>query len=386
MKKYLLLLICFPAIAQIEFVPGYFIDNNNKTTTCLVRDEGWKDNPVTFQYKMSAASEAKIGHISEVSAFGVDDGTQFRRFKVDVDQSSNEINALSASKQPEFSEQTLFLKYLVEGDISLLSYDQGNQRRYFIYKKETDTVEQLICKNYLVDATTIAENNYFRQQLFNALKSEQLTQKDFQNLEYRQSSLIPIFEKYYAGSGQTFTSKEKQISKGSLHFSVSGGINFSGVSFESPTVDANTGVHATPGIGVELESVLPFNHNKWSLFVNPNFHRFEYDGSVSNVKLEVDYKAVNIPLGFRHYMFLQKQSRLFIDGGYNIGVTLSSTLKYGGTEFKLEKGSNMFLGFGYNYKKYSIKSRYNFVQGLISSHTWSIGYGSIQLMLSYQIF
>ncbi|AWA30148.1 hypothetical protein HYN48_08675 [Flavobacterium magnum] len=387
MRKYLLffVLIGYQAIAQIEFVPGFYIDNNGVRTNCLIRDEGWRNNPTSFQYKQSPDQQSTTATIERVSKFGVDQGDLYERFTVKIDQSSKNINALSKEKQPEFKEMTVFLKYVTEADISLLSYEAGDHVRFFVYNKNS-APEQLIFKDYLLDPSTIAQNNYFRQQLYTSLKSARLTQKDFEHLQYKQQDLVRVFEKYYADNGSAHT-VTKETSKTAIHLAVTGGVNFSGVRLvnDAQNVDISTGMHASPGFGFEVESILPYNHGKWAIFANPNYHYLKYEETSVNPFI-VDYKAVNIPIGVRHYMFLKNPSRLFLTGGYALGFSFSSALQYRGFKFDVSKGGNLFFGAGYNYGKYAIEVRYNTMQSMIVYSFWDAGYGAVQLVASYKLF
>ena len=46
---------CF---AQISFEKGYFINNANQKTNCLIKNQDWKDNPTEFEYKLDENSES----------------------------------------------------------------------------------------------------------------------------------------------------------------------------------------------------------------------------------------------------------------------------------------------------------------------------------------
>ena len=55
MKTNLFLLIAIlyqtASFAQINFEPGYIINNQGVKTECFIRNVAWKNSPVTFDYK-----------------------------------------------------------------------------------------------------------------------------------------------------------------------------------------------------------------------------------------------------------------------------------------------------------------------------------------------
>jgi hypothetical protein len=53
-----------------------------------------------------------------------------------MDKSSDVITDLSPSGQPVFSEQTVFLKSLIEGEGNLYQYEEHNFKRFFFSTKD----------------------------------------------------------------------------------------------------------------------------------------------------------------------------------------------------------------------------------------------------------
>ena len=78
--------------SQISFEKGYFIDNNNQKTNCLIRNIDWKNNPKEFEYKISEQTKKERLTIESVKEFGIDNVSKYIRFDVDIDRSSNYLN------------------------------------------------------------------------------------------------------------------------------------------------------------------------------------------------------------------------------------------------------------------------------------------------------
>ncbi|MGB7842315.1 MAG: tRNA modification GTPase, partial [Salinimicrobium sp.] len=106
---------------------------------------------------------------------------------------------------------------------------------------------------------------------------------------------------------------------------------------------------------------------------------------------EVDYKSIEVPFGVKHYMFLNKKSSLFIDGLIIMDLSLNSKFDFK-REFKsdldIESGSNIALGFGYNYdRKFSVELRYHSSRDLLTNYqSWDSEYKTVSLLFGYTIF
>jgi hypothetical protein len=162
MKPYLLLfltaLLSLNAYSQIKFEKGYFIDNGDQKMDVLIRNVDWRSNPSEFECKLSADGAPKNASIKSVKEFGIADGARFVRHTVNVDRSSGNIKNLSEDRNPEFKEEELFLKLLVEGKANLYSLEDGNITRYF-YSKDDSEIIQLIYKKFMTPEKSIATND-----------------------------------------------------------------------------------------------------------------------------------------------------------------------------------------------------------------------------------
>lgn len=235
---------------------------------------------------------------------------KFKRFITDIDRSSDNINSMSHSKPFEYTTETLLLKVLIEGPISLYNYEDGNLSRYFV-SKGTEA-EQLNYKQYIDDKTNaIFENSQFKQQLLNLLKSNNLQIKDFENLKYKEKDLIKLFEKYYGTTNTYANFKEKQ-NKSIINFKAVVGVNFSSMTIENSII-SNSRLDfeskAIPTLGLEIEYVLPYNQNKWSIFFNPSYQKYEQTQKFKTYTATVDYSYFDLAFGIRHYFFLSKNQK-----------------------------------------------------------------------------
>ena len=397
MKKlsFLLMLIAFNAVSQIKFEPGYFITNNDSRMKCLIKNEIDNNSPDSFEYKLNENSEVTIGKIKDIKEFSISGGFDYRKFEVNIDQSSNDRNKLSYQKDPEWSKQTVFLKLIFQGEINLYQHVQGNHNRYFISSGNHETVEQLVYKEYVnqENRSRVLTNNTFKQQLYVALQSTQLNESDFEKLKYNKDSLLKLFLKHGNQKGITFSNLESNKSKNIYNLKVNAGFGSASINVEDQYQYINyqsTGF--TYRIGFEFESIFGYGHNKWAFFTDPNFQaysdegftEFTYNAHLSKgTPIVSDFKIIQIPIGARHYMFLNK-SKLFIDAGFAVNLNLNSTITTDISTREMVNSSNFFAGIGFNYGRYSIEARYNLVHAMnIAVYYFELKYSSFNVIASY---
>ncbi|WP_423819363.1 outer membrane beta-barrel protein [Salinimicrobium sp. TIG7-5_MAKvit] len=407
MKPYLLLfltaLLNLNAYSQIKFEKGYFIDNSDQKVDILIRNVDWRSNPSQFEYKLSADGASKNALIKSVKEFGIADGARFVRHTVNVDRSSGNIKNLSEDRNPEYKEEELFLKLLVEGKANLYSLEDGNITRYF-YSKDDSEIIQLIYKKYMTPEKSIATNDGFRQQIWNSLKCSDLTIRKVENLDYKKKDLTSFFVDYNECHDQPYTIYEQKQQKDLFNLSVRPGLNFSSLSI----TNANSGSKNTDfddeirlRLGVEAEFILPFNKNKWAIIFEPTYQHFKSEqtqekDNVSGGALisKIDYPSIELPVGIRHYLYLNDSSKLFLNFSYVINFDTNATMDfyrqdntlYSSLEIKTK--GNVAFGAGYKFKDtYSIELRYNTSREILSNYSyWSSEYKTISMILGYSFF
>lgn len=391
MKKIILLFsfVSFPIFAQINFETGYFINNNNVKTDCLIRNIGWQKNPTEIEYKLNENDETQKVTIFEIKEFNVADGYKYKRFKVNIDRSSSDINNLSKEKNLIWKEETLLLKILVDGEINLYQYEDINLVRYFISSGNHETAEQLVYKEYNAEYSDIGVNNYFRQQLLNTFKLDILSIKDFEKLSYKKKELTSLILKYNGTTTKKATNYEIKQNQGNLNIKIIAGANLSSLSFRNgSTVDYTFDKKTVFLLGFETEYIFPFNQNKWSIFVAPNFQSYKKEErTTSNQSVSSDYSYIEIPFGLRYYMFLNNNSKIFMNAGLAPQFTSKSTLKYSSAVLEVSNTIGYFIGAGFSKSRYNIELRYNLGRNLIPSYPfWDSNYNSVSVLVGYKIF
>lgn len=272
--NYLLILLLVLSVniqGQIVFESGYFINNDDKKTDCLIKNYEWENSPTQVEYKLTDSSTTEISDISNIKEFMVAK-LKYRRFTVEIDQSSSVLSSLSDESEPIFIEKTLFLRVLIEGNANL--YEAGYSKRYF-YNVGESKVIQLIYKEYKVDYT-VATNNTFKSQLWKDLNCSCISFTDIKNIEYKKSYLLKIFERYNTCINSDFVNFEYKEKRDLFYLTIKPGIRYSSLSIrnsynKSQNIDYENKLSFS--FGLETEFVFPFNKNKWALFLEPTlFH------------------------------------------------------------------------------------------------------------------
>lgn len=395
MKIRLLVLLTFflssSSYSQITFEKGYYINNSGHRIKGFIKNADWKNNPSEFEYKQALDSEQKKINIKEAQEFGVYDVLKYKRYTLDIDRSSENLDRLSTSKDPVFNKEQLFLKVLIEGTTGLFLYEDGDLKRYFFKSNEQD-IEQLIFKSYLLSDNKIRTNNKYKKQLWSMPKCPDISLKNIRSVGYTKDELIQFFETYNNCHHSEFINYEKKPTRDLFNLSIRPGLNRSILSINNSTPnyrDTDFNPEISFRIGLETEFLLSFNKNKWAIILEPTFQYYKTRKESLGHELEVDYKSIELPLGIRHYLFLNEDSKLFINGLYVFDWNLNSiiTVENGG-DLEIRTKNSLAFGIGYNYKKYySIELRYQTPRDVLNSYvTWHSNYNTISIILGYSIF
>ena len=313
---------------------------------------------------------------------------------------------MSDKQNPTFNSEIVFLKVLIEGKADLYEYQDGNLIRFF-YRKDDGNLEQLVYKRYKISTNIdsfegsenkIGVNSTYKQQLWNELKCPSITMSRVERLSYKASSLLRFFVEYNTCKDEDFVNYEAKEKRDFFNLNIRPGVNFSSlvVDYQGQftTLKYDLGSQVNFRIGLEAEVIFGFNKNKWALILEPTFQYFSGEAETSRTALKLDYKSIEIPLGFRYYMFLNDKSKIFINAQYcydfNFGSKVESSRS---PDLDLRWATNQCFGLGYKYNdKISIEARYFTSRGFFRYYRtpefrfWSSKYNTFSVILGYTLF
>lgn len=386
--------------AQVSFEKAYFISKTGERIECLIKDYDWRSNPNNFEYKLSDTSPVKNMKTSDVQLFEIYNRGKFISEKVKIDKSSSDLSKLSGNREPNYVEEELFLKEIVNGKADLYEYVDGPLVRYF-YKLNEDKPTQLIYKAYDHDVNQVAYNKDYIMQLQKDLNCDGFSKNSIESSKYRKFDLTRIFTNYNKCSDPNFKQESKETKKFTFGLAVIPRLNSQSLSLENPFeyTKFTLGNKMTFGIGIELEAVLPFNKGKWAIIMEPNYQQYKGEATISVPYQEsrsrytkAEYKAIEVPIGIRHYIFLDTTSKISVNILYGFDFGMNSNVEYGRDGYKyydyeLKMKSAFQFGLGYKYNnKYSVEARYGSKKIQEPTQNWTGKYDNFSLIISYNIF
>lgn len=403
MRKLLILsfLLCFyfKSFSQIKFEKGYLINESDQRVECEIKNMDWKKNPTQFEYKLPSSQEIKIGNLEFVKEFGVNGSFKYIRAKVEIDESSSSLNAMSEEMNPQFRLKVVFLQALVEGKATLYSYENQAVKRYF-YSTDDLTPKQLIYKKYKVNGR-VGENNQFRNQLTFDLTCSSTNSP--MNLEYTQSVLGKYFMEYNKCNDSPSVTYKKSNQSGLINLSLRPGISSNSLkieNFESSYGEIDFGRSIDFRFGIEAEFLLPNDKNRWAAIIEPTYRYYSSEETIKTINsdedylVSINYTSVELPIGFRRYFLLNEKSKLFVNLSYVIEFGSGSLIEFkradGAEPTPLETHSagNFAMGAGLKFMdKLSVELRAHSNREILGTYNnWSSQYQSFQFILGYSLF
>jgi hypothetical protein len=354
------------SFGQISFEKGYIIDNQNRRIEYLIKNVDWKDNPKEFEYKTSGGREILKGDLSSVKEFGVIGFSKFVRSDVKMDISRMGGSDLSKQRDPEWEQKQLFLKVLVEGKATLYEFESGPMSRYFY--SVSDSISQLIYKEYYKNSDEIAVNNGFHDQLWTNARWANTTTSVIEQISYRKSDLVKYFKNFNEcrGDKPIVYGENNSTKKHPFHFRVTAGLNYTSMSISSnlhSQYNVDFGSQLEFRGGIEAEYILPFNRNKWALLVEPTYQYYNATNQSETLEATIHYNTIEFPIGLRYYFFLNPELKVFIDAyaipGFDVKINSSIQYHYNyATLWETSTSGNFAFGGGIGYKRFSAEIRY----------------------------
>lgn len=397
----------FNLFAQ-KYESGYYIDNFDTKIEGFIKNNDWRNNPRSFEFKKSLDDNSATISMESCKEFTINSTAKFTRAKVQIEKSDTKIGALGYNKNPVFVEETAFLKHLVSGKNTLYYYyDQGLEK--FFFSNETTKITQLIYIKFLIDANdvqfneeyknlqsnTIMQNEAYKRQLWENVKCEQTTMNELNKLEFKKSSLINYFSKVNTcnGSIENIVSIEKKaiVSVKGVALINSDQIKFSGSTANS-SFDRKIGF----GFGAEIELLMPFNNYKWGVFIEPSFSKYEGEKTITSglnnsfsQGVKVNTSFIQVPIGAKYYFGDSSKSAFYLGAGITVtNIKENTTIDFESrADLYFSNFTYTFFGtLGYKFKQFAAEFRFNTTNNASPSNGYDIEFNRSTLALKYELF
>ena len=381
--------------SQILFEKGYFIDNKGNKIECLIKNVDWVDNPDQFEYKINIESKSKIAKIENVQEFEIYNFSKFKRFFIELDLTNYNSNKLNEKRKTILKKDTVFLKYLIDGKVSLFLYSMANGtlNRFFISKNYQDP-QPLIYNRFVDNNLKIHEDKQYLQFLWNNFRCGNITKEKIERIKYNDKDLTNFITDYIKCKDFSFVNYRKKPKREIFHSGIRAGINYSWLVIDVQDNKLNDfekklGV----GLGLDFEFVLPFNKNKWTIFLQPYYQNYKsevinqrifiYDTIYSHDK--VVYNSIEIPLGLRYYMFLNKRDRIFVEAAYSYNIAFDSFIDFEKrNDLDINPNPNLSIGAGIKKYNFTVLFKYSFNRNVLSDYPfWYSNYNYLSFNVGY---
>jgi len=309
------------------------------------------------------------------------------------------LNNLSTNKAPEFKKEELFLKVIVEGKKVLYRYSDHHLQRYF-FNTDSSKIVQLVYKRYEVTSDKgskyFDENEMFKQQLYNDVNCQSKSINAFMNVLYKQKSLEKVFLSHNKCNGSVNENYKEKEKKDLFNVRIRPGVNFTSMKIENhvSNKDIDFGAKTNFRFGIEAEYVLPFNRNKWALFIEPTYQYFKgevngvYYSPIRTEDYVLDHKSIKLPIGIKHAFFIKDKFNLFLKGAYAFEFVLNSKIMRDiSKDLKVSSNGNMVFGIGVEFvEKFSLEFRVGTNKRLLDYSHWKSKYNTSSLIVGYKLF
>lgn len=417
--SFLIFLLCVQTtLGQIDYQKGYFIDNEGIKTECYIYNRDWNNNPESFKFRFAEKGIVYTGDILSFKEVGIYDEAKYIRASVKIDRSGDIVNKLRLGYSPVWTDETIFLKVIVEGKASLYHYSDKLVKKFF-YSIGDTSINQLVYKRYLLpDNTAMADPDY--QYIYMGRNKPNIgTNRDYlkqlwldircpenmpvKNVEYDISDLSKYFRDYNVCIGEDYKEYKSNSEKLFFHLSVVAGLRISSLSILNTAYintlysNRNTTFSTKPVFSASLaaELVLPFNKNKWALLCEPTFQYYNDEKTLTRPLSETEtaiirFKSIEFPMGVKYYCYLENGFRLSFAALVipSQSLNFNSYLAFGDNDpLDINPAANFSFGSGIDFKKFSLELRYNTNRHLMLDYAfWHTNYQSLSLRLGYRIF
>lgn len=379
--------------AQIKYEKGFIIDKDNSKIECYIKNSDTKNNPKSVQYKiLENSSEIEKLDINEVKEFSIGEKIKYKRKVIKIDKSRNgPYSRLSTKMNSEYVSDTVLLKVLIEGNVTLYKYEEHQLVRFF-YEKKNEAIVPLDYKVYKVGNNKIGKNKRYKQQLTLEFTCKESLTSD--KVEYTTRDLTNYFKKYYSCVNENYTNYSPSKYRPKIKIGIRYELMYASTElYYNKELEADFGNNIINQYGLSIEYILPFRKNKWRIYFEPSYQKYtETTRSEDNFfagDIELKYSSIEMPIGIRYYMFISDNSKVFVDVAYLTDFFSKTRAKYINNEFlqSEEVLGNISIGVGYSFNRYSISFRHKRKKNLAgNSGGWITEHKGNSLVLKVDLF
>ncbi len=338
LKKFTLvvfgMLLFQSSFSQINYLPGYVINNNGETLNGLIDQRNWERNPDKIKFKTNSDTTPVIYKPTDVLEFKVGNEV-YVSATVDTEVSNVTTDMLDDDSRLKIKVETVFLQTFFKGEKSLYYYKNADRKMNFYIKKNT-VFELLVYKKYL-KGIELREYKKYLGQLSLYLNDCSSIMKKLEKVSYKKGSLIDLFKSYYKCSGDD-VSFQKKRKKSQIEIGVLTGVSFTNLDFNSKDsfrdlVNTQYNVSTNIPVGLFVDLTFEGNFSKWSFNSELLFSSYKFKGDYEKITNENDYSTTKTVFRLSYlkinnllrYRYPVGRTFLFFNGGISNGLALKKT-------------------------------------------------------------
>ena len=327
------------AFGQDNFVSGYYIDQNNIKIEGFIEDVNSSNNPESITFKTALDDKSIVIPIANIKEFKVSSNFKHIKYivKYDYAQVMNKSEINIYGKELDLRKKTVLAKVIVEGETSFLKVVISDISFFYI-KNSNDENPRLLKYRKYNDNNTIRENNEFRKQLYDELKSDKLVMANFLNLKYREADLAPIFKDVNVDNN---TLVEQNISvekyKNKFNFKIIAGLSsaYATYDFKGVTMKPVDITYTNPMFGFEISTIFGTDSKRSEFFGRVFYQNLKSKANyyaeqnafiidyTTAYTMNSDISTLNLSGGYRYAIFQKGKNKVTIDGSIGYSSVLS---------------------------------------------------------------
>lgn len=364
MKSFITLfafLTFFAANAENRFYNGYIVKNSGDTVTGFLEYKNWDVNPEKIRFSTdSSVNQPKIYTISDIKAFGFNEGEQYERYKLSVSMDTTNLQYLRTGRSLKKEEREVFLLlFRINKYVNFYAYRDYLKIRFFIKEDSDEAPRELIYRIYYQSSSgdnVIKEETYKKQiqDLFsNYSSTNRNIVREINRLQYTQKSLLAVLS--YLGDiklqrAAPSAQKKIELKKTKTFFFLMAGVNsYRYIGQFELTYNNTQGTKVSPVFTFGID-ILPLKFKKTFFFrgeISSSFTSYlgtpAYNGYYfTEAGFKTSAFSVAPLLGIN--IFRSKNIRVFAAGivGYNIASVNYQHKGWQSTLFKQRKTEQWF--------------------------------------------
>jgi hypothetical protein len=309
------------ALAQSNFEEALIITISGDTLTGLIDNRDWRKNPKLISYKNSENAVTRYSPLDIKGFYLTNTKEWYMSAVIELSKNSlKESDVIKNINQRGYQVDTVFLRLIVKGRVSLYYSFDENFRSHFIIEKN-EILEELKIEKKKVNFPKegIINLEYFKAQL-NEYLSDCLSKKfSISNVRYSEESLTSLISNY----NRCFATEDiyvRRTEKIKTALSLNAGVNYSKLTINGPaysSADRNYKPDLTPYAGMSFDVIFPRNRNSWSIN-NDLIYRY--------YSIEDLFKANQVKLltTLRYRFPSPGSARFFLGGGFTNAIALQA--------------------------------------------------------------